>query len=248
MQAEQICALFGTVEAVIRVIRRGQVYELLYTADTTGVYAADNLDAALLGVYKASIELLAESDTLFSQGMAKQTLRAVLRPKHAEGLTADLFKAEQKLAHEAQACEGMRNAKTGRKLDSRVKNLEDLLRPLDPLLTRTDTGVSKVLKKIEGAEYDSLVQFISPVPFRDVLDTVKRTRKPGTGEWLLAHESFQEWERVPSSSTLLWLEGNCTSPQLPRRSVAAVFEFATDRNQPALERHSSHPRLSSTWT
>ena len=159
MQAEQICALFGTVEAVIRVIRRGQVYELLYTADTTGVDAADNLDTALLGVYKASIELLAESDTLFSQGMAKQTLRAVLRPKHAEGLTADLFKAEQHLAHEAQACESMRNAKAGSKLDSRMSDMEDLLRPLDPLLTRTDTAVSKVLKRVEAEEYDKLVEF-----------------------------------------------------------------------------------------
>ena len=230
MQAEQICALFGTVETVIRVIRRGQVYELLYTADTTSIDAADNLDAALLDVYKASIELLAESDTLFSQGMAKQTLRAVLRPKHAEGLTADLFKMEQKLAHEAQACESMRNAKAGSKLDSRVSDLEDLLRPLDPLLTRTDTAVSKVLKRVEAAEYDKLVEFISPVPFRDVFDIVKRTRTPGTGEWLLAHESFQEWESIPSSSTLLWLEGNCKPHNFSSGSVVVVPESATDIN------------------
>lgn len=209
MNAEQICTLLGTVERVVRIIQRGQVYEFLYTADTTGKDAAGSLQTSLVSLYKAAIELLAGSDTLFSKGTARQILHAIVCPKQAEGIVADLFKAEQTLAFDVQACEGMRGDRAGNRMDSRVDDLKMILCQLDPLLTRMDTGVANLLQKLKAADHDRLLDFISPVAFRDVLDTVKRKRTPGTGDWLLADESFQEWERIPSSSTLLFLEGNC---------------------------------------
>lgn len=164
------------------------MYEAAYNPNNAGDGFV-NLQEALIRVYTAAIELLAESDTLFSKGVCKQTLHAVLHPDKAKGLAADLFKAEQKLSLEVQACEIKRSVN------------------IDPLLSRVDEGVAKLLQNVEESERNALIEFISKDSYGDVYVSTEESRAPDTGEWLLSHDEFQDWERIPSSSTLLWLEG-----------------------------------------
>ncbi|KFY40622.1 hypothetical protein V495_05331 [Pseudogymnoascus sp. VKM F-4514 (FW-929)] len=228
MQAEQICALLGTVEVIVRIIRRGQVYEALYTADTVEDDAAfENFQGALLKVYVAAIELLAESDALFSKGMARQTFHAIVHPSKGTGLASDLFKAEQKLALDVQPCEAICRRKNNKSINSKVDNLLNILLQLDPQLTRIDTTVNELLEKLNETEQEKLRDFISPVPFRDAFETVEGSRTLGTGEWLLAHASFREWECIRSSSTLLLLEGNSGTGKTFLTSK--VIEYVSDK-------------------
>lgn len=158
-----------------------------------------NLQEALLRVYTAAIELMAESDTLFSKGVCRQTLHAVIHPDKAKGLAADLFKAEQKLSLEVQACESMHSTN------------------IDPLLSRVDEGVASLLQKVEESERNALIEFISKESYGDVYLSTEESRAPDTGEWLLSHKEFEDWQRIPSSSTLLWLEGTGKSIRPPTR-------------------------------
>lgn len=207
MGAEQICAVLGTVDKIARIIRRGQVYELLYTAEAVGDSVETSLQDALLDLYAASIELLAESDTLFSQGTAKQTLHAVIHLKQAEGLVADLLNLEERLSLEVQACECTRSSRSDARIDERLEKLKDTLQGLDLPLTRVDARVGKLLERVEEAKKDKILDSISCELFGQRHYTTRESRTPGTGEWLLQHESFREWEGIPSSSTFLWLQG-----------------------------------------
>jgi hypothetical protein len=116
-------ALAGTVQWFTRIVRRDQLYELLYNHKTTDKNAVLNLHDALIDVYAAAIELLARSDRLVESGVAKQTLNAVLRPDQATGLVADLVEKEQKLSREVPVCEASRSERAGRQADEKSKDL-----------------------------------------------------------------------------------------------------------------------------
>ncbi|KAL7795176.1 hypothetical protein V8C37DRAFT_374734 [Trichoderma ceciliae] len=204
---EQMAALAGTIQWFTRIVRRGQVYEYLYNATTTDEQAVSNLHDALLDLYIAAMELLARSDALFRSGVVKQTLNAILRPEQASGLVSDLLKKEQKVSMEAQSCEASRNSRAGMKMDERIEGLLARLNELSPPLTRIDEGVAKLLELVDKDRLEKLMDFISSEQFGKGHATIKDTRTKNTGDWLIHHEGFRDWQAIPSSSTLLCLKG-----------------------------------------
>ncbi|EHK49555.1 hypothetical protein TRIATDRAFT_235024 [Trichoderma atroviride IMI 206040] len=206
-QSDQMAALAGTVQWFTRIVRRGQLYELLYNAKTTDGNAVLNLHDALLDVYVAAIELLTRCDSLIEGGMAKQTLNAILRPEQATGLVADLFQKEQKLLQEVAVCEASRSEIAGRQADEKSRDLLFNVNKLSSPLARVDEGVMDIREMIDEDRLRGLLQFISPEGHGKSHVDIADSRIDDTGNWLMEHEGFRAWQAIPSSSTILWLKG-----------------------------------------
>ncbi|EHK24398.1 uncharacterized protein TRIVIDRAFT_10464, partial [Trichoderma virens Gv29-8] len=207
MQVDQMAALAGTIQWFTRTVRRGQLYEFLYNTTTTDEQIVSNLNDALRDLYIAAVELLARSDELFEMGKVHQTLNAVLRPEQVSGLISDLLKKEQKVLLEVQGCEASRNARAGKKLDQRIEDALKLLDEMSTHVTRIDEGVTKLLEEAEINRLDSFMNIISSGQTGKSHAEIRRSRTKNTGDWLINHEDFRDWQAIPSSSTLLCLKG-----------------------------------------
>lgn len=199
-------ALLASVDRIVRIINRGQVYELVYTTPATPELAFQNLQAALIDLYSAVLELLANSTKLFAKDTAERTIYAILHPSETADLFSKLVKLETQLDREVQACESGRSAAVD-------AALTDLLQKLEAPLIRVDEKVSSLLERVDAREQLDLLEWISPILYRKHHDTVKEARTPGTCQWLLQHNRFREWENT-SSSVIMWLQGSRMSPYL----------------------------------
>lgn len=197
-------ALLASVEKIVRIINLGQVYECVYTTENTPKHAVESLQSVLVELYGASMELLAESASLFSKNTVERTVHAIIRPGDTANLFSKLTDLETKLGHDVQACESGRSAATG-------AELMNLLKRLDAPLTRVDERVCTLLERVNKEEQIRILKWISGVPYRKHHNTVKEDRTPGTCEWLLQHQRFREWEDA-SASMILWLQGSRRFP------------------------------------
>ncbi|KAH0521932.1 hypothetical protein TsFJ059_005862 [Trichoderma semiorbis] len=206
-QIEQKAALLGIVQWFTRIVRRGDIYAAIYNAAVTDKRAIKNLYDALLEVYKIALELLASSDTLFDSGIARQTLKAVLRPEGATGRVNDLYKKEQQLIIEVQACEASRSAISSKNGNDGLKELEKQLYHLSSPLLRMDKKVATLLERLEEKDFDELMHFVSSEMFGKSHAAVTDSRIEHTGNWLLSNRDFRAWQDISSSSAVLCLKG-----------------------------------------
>ncbi|KAK3933812.1 hypothetical protein QBC46DRAFT_326021 [Diplogelasinospora grovesii] len=200
IDSAQMCVLLASVDKIVRIINRGQVYELVYTIENTLKPALENLQSALVKLYSGSLELLANSSQLFSKNTAAQTMHAILHPGKTASLFSKLDELETKLGREVQACE------VGRSADADTR-LTDLLRKLDAPLARVDENVCTLLERTDNEERLKILEWISLIPYGKHHGAVKEARTSDTCKWLLEHERFREWEDT-SSSVILWLQGS----------------------------------------
>ncbi|EHK44513.1 hypothetical protein TRIATDRAFT_131580 [Trichoderma atroviride IMI 206040] len=204
---EQKAALVGTIEWFLRITRRGQIYESLYTTETTDEGALSNLHNALVELYTAAIELLAKFDTMAKGGAFKELLTAVLSPKYATDLVANLNKKEEILDREAQSCEASRSAKSSEDMKVQTEAFQKQLAQLTLPLPRIDVAVSSLLEKVKDKELEELMDYISSEMFGKGHATVTNARVEKTGDWLLSNDYFRAWQDIPSSSTVFVLKG-----------------------------------------
>jgi hypothetical protein len=195
-----MCALLASTERIVRIVNRGQVYELVYTMENTPRIALENLRSALVELYGASLALLANAGKLFSQNAARRTVYAIFHPSETADLFSELTELETKLCFEVEVCESGRNADA----DAR---LLDLLHGLNAPLTRIDKTVYTLLERVNSKEQLEILDWISTIPYGKHHNTVKEDRTSDTCQWLLQHERFREWEGA-SSSAILWLRGS----------------------------------------
>lgn len=76
--------------------------------------------------------------------------------------------------------------------------------------TRNNTDFicsASILTRMDEKDHIEILEWISPVPYGKHHETVKSARTEGTGEWLLSHMKFREWESNDSSA-ILWLQGS----------------------------------------
>jgi hypothetical protein len=199
IESVQMCALLASVEKIVHIIDRGQVYELVYK-DGISKQSLEHLQSALVELYSASLELLANSAKLFAQNTAVRTLYAIFHPGETGGLVSRLVELETKLRDEALLCESERSSAA----DARLTNL---LRGLDAPLTRIDEGVAALLEYVSDSKRMEILDWVSTIPHGKHHNRVKEKRTADTCDWLLRHERFREWEGS-SSSILLWLQGS----------------------------------------
>lgn len=217
-----MCALLGTTEKVVRVISRGQVYEQVYLPNTPGASLdtlQKNLESGLLKIYSTALELLADSGTLLSKNTARRTLEAIVHRGDAAGALAEIDQQEDDLLRDVQACESRRSAEADNRM---IGMLETLNKPI----ARIDEGIDSILERVD--DRIDILEWISPIPFGKNHDNVKETRTPGTGEWLLQHRDYRDWEGK-NSSVLFWLQGS------PGTGKTYLTSSVIDRIQGALE-------------
>lgn len=203
IEGEQMAALLGATEKIVRIVSRGQVYEQVYLSNVPGSpedKLSKGLQDALLRIYTTSLELLADSGGLFSKNTAHRTLDAILNPGNVSSGLSALAQQEDELLRDVQACETRRSAAA----DDRMIGMLDAL---NAPLTRVDKNVQTLLEGMEKEGRIALLEWISSVPFGDHHGNVKEGRTPGTGEWLLQDSNFCSWEEA-SSSGIFWLQGS----------------------------------------
>src|SRR5271156_1348693 len=98
-----MCALLASTEKIVRITRRGIVYETAYRLDNTPQVSFQNLQETLVDIYCACLKLLADSANLFSQNAATRTVHAILHPKEIESHFSTLAELERNLSNEVQA-------------------------------------------------------------------------------------------------------------------------------------------------
>lgn len=168
---------------------------------------------ALLELYTAATELFAKFDIMAKSGAFKELLAAVLIPKYATDLVANLNKKEELLDREAQSCEASRSAISSEQMKAQIEDLKKQLAQLSSPLLRIDDAVSRIFQKVNEKELQELKNFISSEMFGKSHDTVTHTRVENTGNWLLANQAFRAWQDVPSSSAVFFLKGAGASLQ-----------------------------------
>ena len=197
-----MAALLATTEKIVRVISRGQVYESVYLKNTPAAPTdnlSKNLQSALTTIYTTSLDLLAESGSLFSKNTATRTLQALINPGKVSGGLSAISEQEDDLLRDVSACEVRRSANAD---DSMIGMLNALNAPMK----RMDEGIQHLLQTVDEEERIKMLEWISPIPFGKNHNNVKEKRTPGTGGWLLQHEDFSKWEQ--SNSSIFWLQGS----------------------------------------
>ncbi|PNP42308.1 hypothetical protein TGAMA5MH_05990 [Trichoderma gamsii] len=140
-------------------------------------------------------------------GAFKELLTAVLSPKYAADVVANVNKKEEILDREAQSCEASRSAISSEKMKAQIEGLKGELAQLSSPLLRIDATVSSLFEKVNRRELDELMKFISSEMFGKSHATVTDTRVENTGNWLLANHKFCTWQDVPSSLAVFLLKG-----------------------------------------
>ncbi|KAL3460118.1 ankyrin repeat-containing domain protein [Aspergillus heterothallicus] len=202
-ESEQMCALLATTERIVRITSRGQVYEQVYLPTEPGVELQSiqkQLEAALLKIYTTSLELLADSGKLLDSNTVRRTIEAIVNPGKFQGQLSGLKEDEEELLLDVQACEVQRSSDADNTMIDMLKTFND------PIL-RVDEGVAHLLAHMNESDRIEMLEWISPVPFGKHHDGVSEDRTPGTGDWLLKHEDYQDWEKY-ASSLLFWLQGS----------------------------------------
>ncbi|KAJ5813170.1 hypothetical protein N7447_010193 [Penicillium robsamsonii] len=200
IEGEQMAALLATTEKIVRVISRGQVYESVYLRNKPVTDSlSKNLQSALTTIYTTSLDLLAESGSLFSENTAMRTLQALLNPDKVSGSISAISEQEDDLLRDVSACEVRRSANAD-------NSMIEMLNAFNAPMKRVDENIQHLLQNMDEERRIEMLEWISPIPFGKNHNNVKEKRTPGTGEWLLQHEDFTNWEQTDSS--IFWLQGS----------------------------------------
>ncbi|KAK1726053.1 uncharacterized protein BDZ83DRAFT_751110 [Colletotrichum acutatum] len=201
-RVEQITAAFGAADRILSIVRRGQMYESVYSLSGANLKEPSRvlLRDSMIELYRSSLDLLASTSTQLDrqESWAMQFLTALTDPDRAESLLSDLTAAKNEVSKNAEACV----------CKSTERNLE-LLQSLHSPLRRIDDRVVQLLdcfKNMESRDREYAMNYISDVKVDEIHVAKKELRTEGTCEWLIQRPSFLAWEE-PSSSSILWLNG-----------------------------------------
>ncbi|KAL7932068.1 hypothetical protein V8C35DRAFT_308389 [Trichoderma chlorosporum] len=219
-QCEDLAAIFGCAEKVLRLIRHGKVYEDVYLSGDSYNAATKNLQDALVDLYKVLMELLAHAFTRLSEGQGKQFLRALVSSGESVKVISALAEQERNVLMAVQGC----GAVASQEHQKVLKNLDK------PLRNANDT-VKKLLEKIENGTLEEALEYISTIPIGEHQQEKRDSRTPTTCEWLLNHAKYLEWEQS-SCSSILWLQGNVGAGKTFLTS-RVIDHLPTNRHQKA---------------
>lgn len=177
-------------------MRHGRVYEDVYLSGGSCNGATENLQDALVDLYKGLMELLAHAFVRLNEGQGKQFLRALVSGGEGAKLVSALTEQERKVSMAAQGCGAVAS-----------QEHQTLLKNLDEPLKNVENTVKKLLQKVEDGTVEQALEYISTIPIGEHQQEKREARTPRTCEWLLNHSRFIEWEGS-SYSSMLWLQGN----------------------------------------
>lgn len=190
-------AVLATTEKVAQVVFHCQVYESVYHGDQLPENMLQALHDALIAVYKTVLELLLHAKDLLSQSTLKQLMQSTVNP--SDELFSSVASQEAKLRETVQSCEIRRSADVDGTL---LRELNAMQAPV----ARINFRIEACFQKMERSDSLGLLEWISNEPYTTYHESVKERRTEYTGEWLLRHQKFRQWEDS-SSSAVLWLRG-----------------------------------------
>ncbi|KAL6401079.1 Ankyrin repeat protein [Ilyonectria robusta] len=114
-------------------------------------------------------------------------------------------------------------------LSSRA-NIEELLKLAAEFHGFIQDQVASILTRMDEKDHIEILEWISRAPYGKHHETVKSARTDGTGEWLLSHMKFREWESKDSSA-ILWLQGSAGTGKtfLTSRVIGRIEGLAHDQ-------------------
>jgi hypothetical protein len=200
----------GNTEMVLRLVRRGQVYEEVYLTDLSMSTAQEDLRQKLVDVYKSCLEFLCFVDVEVERGYGHRFLEALVNPGRGEQKVSEMKELEKDLESAAHPCE----AKSSEKHRKMLEGLDGI--------------VAEVLQKLEKKDREAAMNYISTIPV-GAHHVEKREKRTGdTCEWLTNHREFHAWEDSACSS-VLWLQGQSESqcakdPSMDEQVLAPQWE------------------------
>lgn len=215
--------VFGSVVAVLetvaRIAARCRVLEELYLhrpCDMSGV-----IEEALLGLYTESLSLLAKVVRYFKKptGGKRHRLRythasnRLMKPVRVLSSIAQLpvsnddINAIEAREKEVLKLASMADSKTVQALDTQVAKLAtgttSTLQDLSGRFTRVLDINEAMQQALEDKKLSELLHWLSPTPIALHHRAVADKRLPGSGQWLMDHQLFQQWESSSESSVLV---------------------------------------------
>jgi hypothetical protein len=188
-------ALLVGLEKVVSVVNRCKVYESLsllnIQAGETG-QAMDNVKAALQSLYAAILRFLSCAISFYQKNTGLRIFSAFLQPERVSTLVKEFPTLEQGVDYEVGNWERMHGRTWQRRIDDRI--------------FRIDSQVAALWDTSSQRDQCQLLTWISEIAYEEIHNSAKEGRIPATGEWLLDHPKYREWNSS-SASTILWLHG-----------------------------------------
>lgn len=188
-----------SIERITYLTNRCKIYEGLYTSDNTPKEILNSFHEALVALYTVILQLIALVYRLLDKTTAMRNMHALVSPDQVSALVEKCRGMETRVDIEAQNC----HRKFTQEAD--VKAYE-LLESLSKPILRIDANVCSLLETTGYTERLRILNWISEVLYTKHHKTVSDQRTEATGEWLLGHDRYKEWQDE-SSSMILWLHG-----------------------------------------
>ena len=209
------------MEKVTNLILRCKVYERLfiYTSDGQDTPDSDtktNLVAAIVDLYAKILSFLAICLKLYGKGTVRRAFHAIFNPEELSSQLASFRELEARVETEASNCDRDRAVTMQDSIEDKHEALQRLI--TGPLM-RSDSRLAQMWIESSETERCRILQWISSIPHETDHYDARAGRTEGTGEWLLAHETFALW-RDTSASTVLWLHG-----------IRELYQYRSTRRQ-----------------
>lgn len=207
-QCEDLAVLLGSADLACRLFTRGAVFESVYLPGKPNCSkpapnphadqelhekVLQDLEDAIVCMYKAALELLCHADERFREGQTTQFLRALSNEGQGQALVTSLVEKEREFDRAIGRCAAFESNTQKHALEKLNKNFDDLLKTVNMTILNQES----VDKELEN---------ISPISVRAQHLERLNDRVGGTCEWLLRHWKFKKWESS-NHSLILWLKG-----------------------------------------
>ena len=208
--------LLAEMEKVTEIVSRCKLYEIMYLdsgqveeTEKTIRPAFVNLEAALVKLYTAILEVFAYACDTFGKSGINRGLSSTLNPGPCGCLANQLSTLDTDVINCVHICENVYGRSSHRNAREILKVLKDLEQPTYHI----DQCVRLLLKSVGTSRRIQILQWISPIPYEDNHNTACEGHTRGTGEWLLGHQTYDNW-KSSREDAILWLHGIREKPIL----------------------------------
>ncbi|CAI7624637.1 unnamed protein product [Penicillium glandicola] len=199
----QIESLLSGISHIFCVTRRCQLYEALMNDDSLpkdghSMRARQNLRSALIEFYVVILHFLARAARTYQHSSSRRAITAIWSSGDIGDFERQCQKFERRAETEAQVFERCQS-NHARKVLSEIKcQIDDI--------GHVEITTSATWEYLQGEERHKILKWVTEIDAEDQHQTAKDDRTVGTGNWLLAHAEFQNWQSLDESA-ILWLHG-----------------------------------------
>ena len=198
-EQEQMENLLTEMEKVTQIVSRCKLYEIMYLnsvqVEDTVRPAFKDLEAALVKLYTAILKVLAEAYDAFDKSGIRRVLRLTLYDNQLSRLDTDVIVC-------ADTCKQVYCRNSHESARENLRTLRDLEQSIQYIGSR----VRILLRRVGTERRIQILQWISPIHYKDSHNAACKEHTSGTGKWLLKHQMYQNW-KVSRENSILWLHG-----------------------------------------